>query len=256
VKAADATSTMMRRGRRSRKTPYRQLRANRRQGQFRLPPSTRARWGWKLRLARWLARYYPISIFIVEDVQAVTKSGHRRWNRSFSPLEVGKQWFYSELGKLAPVETLKGYETAAARGVLGLTKSKAKISDAFAAHCVDSWVLANQGVGGHTVPDNTGMLYLVPLRFHRRQLHRFEAEQGGKRKAYGGTLSLGLKRGSWVKHPKYGLCYVGGTLKGRLSLHNLQTGTRLTQDAHPNDCQFLTRSSWRVRKEQCASSPA
>src|SRR5258708_1745543 len=60
VSDAEETSTTMRRGRRSRKTPYRQLRVNRRAGQFRLPPSTRARWGWKLRLCTWLARYYPI----------------------------------------------------------------------------------------------------------------------------------------------------------------------------------------------------
>src|SRR5687767_10716713 len=56
VKAAEATSTTMRRGRRGRKTPYRPMRQNRRQGQFKLPPSTRARWGWKLRIAQWLAR--------------------------------------------------------------------------------------------------------------------------------------------------------------------------------------------------------
>ena len=28
--------------------------------------------------------------------------GRRRWDRSFSPLEVGKQWFYDELGRIAP----------------------------------------------------------------------------------------------------------------------------------------------------------
>jgi len=50
--------------------------------------------GWKLRLCCWLARYYPIETFVVEDVAAVTKPGKHRWNRSFSPLEVGKTWFY------------------------------------------------------------------------------------------------------------------------------------------------------------------
>jgi len=91
VSEAEDTSTTLRRGR---KTPYRPMRSNRRQGQFRLPPSTRARWGWKLRLCCWLARYYPIETFVVEDVAAVTKPGKHRWNRSFSPLEVGKTWFY------------------------------------------------------------------------------------------------------------------------------------------------------------------
>src|SRR5215213_7205457 len=77
VKEAEATSTTMRRSRRGRKTPYRKMRANRRQGHFKLPPSTRARWGWKLRLCRWLARYYPIAAFVVEDIAAV-KAGQRR----------------------------------------------------------------------------------------------------------------------------------------------------------------------------------
>jgi len=254
VKAAEKTSTTMRRGRRYRKTPYRQMRVNRRQGQFRLPPSTRARWGWKLRIASWLARYYPISIFMVEDVQAVTKPGQRRWNRSFSPLEVGKQWFYAELQTIAAVGLVKGYDTAEGRNRLGLKKSKAKLSDDFAAHCVDSWVLANMWTGGHDAPDNKAMLYVVPLRWHRRQLHRLEAEKGGKRKPYGSTNSLGFKRGSWIKHPKWGVCYVGGTTGGKISLHSLQTGKRLTQNAKPEACQFLTLSSWRIRKEQGASS--
>src|SRR5258708_13082271 len=41
VSDAEKTSTTMRRGRRGRKTPYRPCRTNRRQGQFKLPPSTR-----------------------------------------------------------------------------------------------------------------------------------------------------------------------------------------------------------------------
>jgi hypothetical protein len=255
VKEAEAVSTTMRRGRRGRKTPYRQMRTNRRQGHFKLPPSTRARWGWKLRLCNWLARYYPISTFVVEDVAAVTKSGKRRWNQSFSPLAVGKLWFYMELEKLAQVKTLKGYETQAERDALGLKKSKQKMSDKFAAHCVDSWVLANCWVGGHTHVDNTSMLYIVPLRFHRRQLHMLQPAKGGIRRAYGSTNSLGFKRGSWVKHPQHGVCYVGGTTGGTISLHSLQTGRRITK-VKPDTVQFLNRSSWRIRKEISASSPA
>jgi hypothetical protein len=86
----------------------------------------------------------------------------------------------------------------------------------------------------------------------RGQLHRLQPESGGVRKTYGGTLSLGFKRGSWVKHPKWGVCYIGGSSNNRLSLHSLQDGKRLTQDAKPEDCVFLTFCSWRVRKEQGA----
>ncbi|MBC7814123.1 MAG: RRXRR domain-containing protein [Burkholderiales bacterium] len=255
VKDAEETSTNMRRTRRGRNTPYRKMRVNRRQGQFKLPPSTRARWGWKLRLCNWLARYYPIETFVVEDVAAVTKAGKRRWNQSFSPLEVGKLWFYLELEKLAQVKTLKGYETKAERDALGLKKSKQKMSDKFEAHCVDSWVLANWWVGGHTQVDNKSMLYIVPLRFHRRQLHLLQPAKGSIRKPYGSTNSLGFRRGSWVKHPKHGVCYVGGTTAGTISLHSLQTGQRVTK-IKPNTVQFLNRSSWRMRKEASHSSPA
>lgn len=249
VKSAEETSTMMRRGRRGRNAPYRPCRTNRNQGRTRLPPSTRARWGWKLRLSHWLARYYPISTFVVEDIAARTRPGQRRWNKSFSPLEVGKSWFYEELGRVAEVKTRQGYETKELRDGLGLKKASDKMSDRFDAHCVDSWVLANWWVGGHIAPDNTAMLYIVPLRFHRRQLHALQFAPGGKRRSYGGTNSLGLKRGSWVNHPKYGTVYVGGTSNGRISLHSLEDGKRLAQNIKPEDCRVLTTASWRIRRE-------
>ncbi len=169
-------------------------------------------------------------------------------------MEVGKQWFYAELGKRAAVRTLAGYETADLRRAVGLKKSSHKLSDRFEAHCVDSWVLANVGVGGHIQPDNKAMLYIVPLRFHRRQLHRLQPEKGGVRKPYGGTRSLGFKRGSWVKHPRYGICYVGGTTGGTISLHSLETGQRLAK-VKPQAVQFLTLSSWRLRKGEVSASP-
>ncbi|MCQ3932812.1 MAG: hypothetical protein DPW16_20375 [Chloroflexi bacterium] len=246
VKESEATSTQMRRSRRRRKTRYRPCRPNRRQGQFQLPPSTRARWGWKLRLCRWLARYYPIQVFVVEDIKAISKQGQRRWNSSFSPLEAGKQWFYAELGEIAEVRTVQGYQTKQLRDALGLKKSKKKLSDKFEAHCVDSWALANSYVGGSAV-DNPNMLYIMPLRFHRRQLHALQYSKGGERRPYGGTLSMGIKRGAWVKHPKYGLCYVGGASKNRISLHDMESGQRLCQNAKPEECILLTTASWRIK---------
>lgn len=247
VSNVEKTSTQMRRSRRTRKCPYRKCRLNRNINKLFLPPSTRARWGWKLRLCNWLFRYYPIEMFVVEDISAISKQSQRRWNRSFSPLEVGKHWFYSELKKLAETTTLKGYETKSLRDVAGLGKSTQKMSDKFDAHCVDSWVLANNWVGGHIVPDNISILYIIPLRFHRRQLHRLQPGKDGVRSPYGGTQSMGFKRGSWVRHPKYGVCYVGGNSGGRISLHRLQDGKRFTQVAKPKDCKFLTTASWRIK---------
>lgn len=85
------------------------------------------------------------------------------------------------------------------------------------------------------------MLYIVLLRFHRRQLHVFVPNKSGKRKTYDGTMSMGLKRGSLVRYNRYGICYVGGTSGGRVSLHNMQ-GKRISQSI---DCVFLTYSSCR-----------
>jgi len=70
VKDAEEESTRMRRTRRNRKTPCRKPRQNRRQSKKKLPPSTRARWQWKLRLARFLCQSFPVSIVVVEDIKA------------------------------------------------------------------------------------------------------------------------------------------------------------------------------------------
>src|SRR5215470_9863709 len=148
VKEAEQASTHMRRSRRTRKTPCRKPRPNRKQSKKKLPPSTRARWQWKLRLAVWLCQLFPVSVFVVEDIKATTR-GKKRWDQSFSPLEVGKRWFYAELGKLAPVQTKRGYETKALRAQLGLKKTRKKLAEVWEAHCVDAWVLAYSAVGGH-----------------------------------------------------------------------------------------------------------
>ena len=249
VKKAVETKRNMKRSRRQRKTPCRSPRFNRARGG--IPPSTKARWQWKLRLSSWLSKIYPIECFVVEDIKARTK-GKRRWDQSFSPLEVGKKWFYSELSKLGRVELKLGYETAKMRDDAGLKKTKSKLDNVFSAHCVDSWVLANWYTGGHIVPDFEKLLLITPLRFHRRQLHVLQPNKGGIRKLYGSTRSLGLKRGSLVKHQKYGVCYVGGSMNDTISLHSLQDGTRLCQNAKVEDCKFLTYNSWRMGNSSAA----
>lgn len=132
------------------------------------------------------------------------------------------------------------------RDGLGLKKTKKKLAEVWEAHCVDAWVLAHAHVGGQGRPDSTRLLCITPLQWHRRQLHRFQPEQGRVRKPYGGTLSLGIKRGTLVKHPRYGLAYVGGTMLGRLSLHDPRTGKRLTQAAKATDCRVKKLLKWRA----------
>lgn len=245
VKDAIEVRRNMRRSRRFRKTPYRKNRQNRKRGS--LPPSTKARWQWKLNIIKLLTNIFPITHVIVEDVSAKTKKNCKKWNSNFSPIEVGKQWFYTEIEKLTELETRDGYETYEERTKLGLKKTGKKTEEKFSAHCVDSWVLANMVVGGHIKPDNEDLLILNPIRLHRRQLHRLQTKKG-KRSNYGSTRSLGFKRGSLVKHSKYGLCYIGGCSKDRVSLHDIQSGTRLCRSAKVEDVKFLSYNTL-TRKE-------
>lgn len=248
VKKAVEARRNARMARRQRKTPYRACRWNRASlKKNRIPPSTKARWQWKLRLLNWLAKMFPITDVVVEDIAATTKKGARRWNKIFSPLQVGKNWFYEEVRKIADLTTRQGYETKLLREGMGLNKTNAKLAEVFEAHCVDSWVLAHSIVGGDDYPKNKRMLRIIPLRFHRRQLHRFQPKKGGGRSPYGGTRSLDLKRGSIARHVKYGVCYVGGSSKGRISLHDLASGKRLCRNARREDIKFLTFNIWRTR---------
>jgi hypothetical protein len=239
VKDTVETRRNARKARRYRKTPCRQPRYNRKRDSF-LAPSTKARWQWKLRILNWLKKMFPVTCVTVEDIKAKT-TGKRRWDKSFSPLQVGKNWFYGQISNLV---LKQGWETKELRDKLGLKKTSNKLSKSFDAHCVDSWVLANDVVGGHNKPDNKEILYIRPLRFHRRQLHVFCPAKGGKRKRHGSTMSMGLKRGSLVKHVKHGLCYVGGTSKEKISLHDLNTGDRLGVTFKVEDCKFFTYNSW------------
>jgi hypothetical protein len=246
VKDAVETRMQMRRNRRLRKTPCRQNRENRARGS--LVPSTKARWQAKLRIVNILRKIFPVTDFVVEDIKATTFHG-KKWNKSFSPLEVGKQWFYAELRNLGSLDLKQGYETKELRDALGLKKTYGKMEEKFSAHNIDSWVLANSVVGGHTRPDNTSIFRLIPLRFHRRQLHAFQPDKDNFRRTLGSTISQGLKRGSLVKHKKRGLCYLGGcSEKTGLSLHCLNNGERICQNAKVQDLLVLRFNAWRWYK--------
>jgi len=246
VKDAVETKRNMRRSRRFRKTPCRASRKNRaRNG---IPPSTKARWQAKLRIVGILASLYPVKTWVVEDIQAKTMKNGKKWNVSFSPLEIGKKWFYGEMGKHGALVTKQGYETKELRDSLGLEKTHGKMEEKFSAHNLDSWVLANSVVGGSGKPDNELIWRMIPLHFHRRQLHRLQP-MDGVRSPYGSTMSFELKKGSLVRHPKWGLCYVGGSMEGfRISLHSLGSGKRICQNAKKEDLKVLRFGSWRYKQ--------
>jgi len=246
IKNAVEVRRNMRHARRNRNLWRRKARFNNRsKNNLPLPPSTLARWNAKLRLLKQLIKILPISDVVVEDIRAETKKGCRRWNSCFGPIEQGKAWFYSQIKTSGVALYLKrGWETKELRDKFGLKKSSQKSKKSFSAHAVDAWVMA-ASISGASQPTWLGLIYWTPIRLHRRQLHAFQPFKGNIRRPYGGTRSMGLTRGSLVNHVKFGLCYIGGTQKERVSLHGLRTGKRVTQSAKILDCRILTRVSWR-----------
>ena len=235
----------LRRGRRSRKCPNRKNRTNRLANAARIPAGTRARWDYKLRILDWLAKMFPITHVCVEDIQAVTRKGRRQWNSSFSPLEVGKQWFYAEIKKRWYLFTLRGWQTQEVRDSLGLKKSKQKLSSEFTTHCVDSWCLASHVVGDNGVPNNMDVFTVAPIPIRRRELHRQNPQRGGKRPRYGGTRCLGYAKGTLVKHVKHGIAVICGFQNNGLSLQPIDGGKRICLSAKIEDCKILTRLNFR-----------
>ncbi len=259
IKKAVETRRTMRRARRFRKWRRPKRFDNRLGRTNRLPPSTRSRWEGKARVVKHLLSILPLTDVVVEDVQAVTRPGKgRKWNSSFSPVQVGKEHLSRLLVEMGlTVHLREGWQTKALREKYGLKKTKRKAKPSFESHAVDGWVMA-ASVSGAEKPTCQRLWYVVPTRLHRRQLHRLQASKGGERKPYGGTRSLGLKRGTLIRHPKYGLCTVGGFDRRRqtISLHEYRTNKRLTQGAKVEACRTLTWvafRSWLVKKPKQSS---
>ena len=237
----------LRRSRRSRKCPNRKNRPNRLANTERIPAGTRARWEWKLRIIQWLSKLYPITHICVEDIKARTIEHADRWNQSFSPLQVGKDWFYTEVEKRWKLLTLQGWETKKIRDKLELKKSPQKLSETFDAHCVDSWCLAYHTVGGPSVPDNTDIFCISPIPIRRRELHRQNPQKGGNRPRYGGTVCLGIAKNTLVKHVKHGLLRVTGFDKGGLNLSALSSAKRIVRTAKPGTYRVLRKLNFRYK---------
>jgi hypothetical protein len=255
VKDAIETRRTMRRARRHRKWRRPKRFDNRLNRKRRIPPSTRSRWEAKARIIMQLQKVLPLTALVVEDVQAVTRTGKGgKWNGAFSPIQVGKEHLYRLLREMGlAVHTREGWQTKALREKLGLKKTKSKSKQSFESHAVDAWAMA-ASVSGAEKPTCTRLWYVIPAVLHRRKLHRLQASKGGIRKHYGGTRSLGLKRGTVVRHTKYGLCSVGGVNRKRntISLHDYQTNKRLTQGAKVEACRILTWvafRSWLVKEQ-------
>lgn len=209
VKKKVETKRQYRRARRYRNTPYRKCRFNRKIGG--VPPSTKARWQAHLRIIDVLCKILPVTNVVIEDIKAETKKHARKWNKNFSPLEVGKQWFADQIKNLGlALDKFTGFDTYKQRRYRGFKKTSKKLAEIWEAHCVDSHCLAELLFGDLEPVRKIRVLSF--LNWHRRELHQ-GYKKGGVRREYGSTRSLGLSRGTLVKHPKYGVCYVGGTSK-------------------------------------------
>jgi hypothetical protein len=246
VKKAVEVRQAMRGAPRHRKCWRRPIRANRLCHEQRLPPSTRSRWEAKARIVAHLCKILPITDMVVEDVKAEIRGGKGgQWALSFSPLQMGKEHLYYLLQRMGlTLRKCEGQQTAELRQQYGLTKTSQKDKRTFNSHCVDAWVMA-ASVSCAVKPTERRLHYLTTIRLQRRQLHRLQPASGGVRKPYGGTRSLGLKRGTLVRHPKFGSCSVGGNMKGRISLHRYADNKRLTQSAKVQDCTLLTWTPYR-----------
>jgi hypothetical protein len=239
----------LRRARRFRKTPCRKPgMSNELTTLGRIPPSTRARWNAKLRIINIIRGLYPVTCFVVEDISAQTRKGSKKYNQSFSPLEVGKNYFYNEVEKLGRLEIRQGYDTKELRDLYGLKKTNKKAQETFNSHCVDSWVLAKSVSGGVDLPDPHSMrlLRLIPLNRQRRNLHKQTFSKGGIRTGAGNMRPVsGYKNGSTVLHDGVVKYVCGGMDNKYLSLNDMKIGKRVNKTLSLKNIKLLCYSSFR-----------
>jgi hypothetical protein len=237
----------LRKNRRYRKTPYRQRRSNRAiLHKSRIVPSTKARWNAKLRILKYLLKIIPITIVNVEDIKAWTKEGQAQWNASFSPLEVGKSWFYQEIENLGLILLkTEGHQTKKKRDQREFDKSSHKLDYSWNAHNVDSHVLAEMALKTD-LATFLGLWQINFLRFHRRQLHVQNPSSNSVRRQYGGTSSLDMPRGSIIRYQGK-LCYLGGSSKDKVAIHSIITSKRIKQFVEKRDISVLSTMKWRAQ---------
>lgn len=231
--------------RRKRKTPCRTPRFHRRPKKNWIAPSIKARWEARLRIARFIKSLYPVTDYVIEDVAARKFVKMRKWNKLFSNLELGKTDYYNKFFSMGNLVLKKGYETSKYREELGFKKIKSKLSESFYSHNIDSWVLASF-VSGKKIVDNENVFRMISLKPYRRQLYLHNFQKGHFRKKYGGTISLGFKKGSFVRHKQYGLLMIGGASDKGLSLHNPNSGIIERFNGIPEEYEFLYYSGWRT----------
>lgn len=172
-----------------------------------LPPSINSMVEFRIYAINKLSFYFPISKVIVEDVCF----NHFKSSRgsSFSQAEIGKTKFYQYItDKFGACHLTKGSDTAKARRAMFVKDPKAsnKSDNSFYAHCIDSFVIANAGIGyaGKLVEFGRSIEKQV---FFRRNLYQLQTVQKNsglhERHRKGGVLEtyqkIGRRKVSWVQ---------------------------------------------------------
>lgn len=261
VKKHIETRKDLRRARRYRNTPYRKMRPNRgiRKRLGRLPPSTKSRWDVKLKMIKFLTSILPITDLAVEEINAISKSKNPKWNKSFSPLQHGKNYFNTQINQQFPYLNFilfRGKHTYQHRKNRGFIKNSQKLKYIWSAHNIDSHSLCEMLLEKEIVPFK-GLYRLEFIEFHRRMLHRQVANSSRKkpnpthyRSPYGSTISLGLSRGSIAIY-KNNLVYIGSNLDNNLSVHSIlfsisKKDNRISRNAKLSEIKILNRGKIRV----------
>jgi hypothetical protein len=100
---------------------------------------------------------------------------------------------------------ITGYDTQSYREKLGLIKSTDKSAKVFSAHCVDSFVIANEL--SNAIP-NTNLIYVDDnYRFVRRKLHDTQPAKGNIRTKFSTGNFKRIRKGSMCEFGQI----VGGT---------------------------------------------
>jgi hypothetical protein len=157
---------------RRRRLWHRPIRFSNRTGS-KLSPTIRANVDMRKWLINKLSEYYPITKVVVEDA----KFNHFKSNKgkSFSHVEQGKTELYRFIRERVILETRFGHETHKLRSaIFGYDpKVKDKGSKSFFAHCVDSFVIALDGIELHkqvNVLINHKVIFIQKILYNRRQL--------------------------------------------------------------------------------------
>jgi hypothetical protein len=175
----------MRGANRFRNTPQREEKFNNRtRPDGWIAPSQKAKVDFRILVIKELAKIYPISTYIVEDV----KFNHykNRWGKYFSTVEIGKTKLYKEISKLGILIKYSGKRTHDALKKYGIAKGKDKSAWVKESHANDCVAMLCDYFG-KKIPDPTQLYCWKRYQFYRRQLHKRQPSKGGFREKYGGS---------------------------------------------------------------------